>query len=158
MKEQIIRQVINAWASQNKAVTALVNKYDDAVYLKEVAPGRNRAIYIFGHLIAASDNLLPLFGLGDKLFPQLADLFSANPDRTFADIPSIAELRQAWETVNSTLTEHFNTMQPPDWLSRHTKVSEEDFAIDPLRNKLNVLIGRTVHEGYHLGQLNFLTV
>src|SRR5258708_19781780 len=99
MKEQIIRQVINAWASQNKAVTALVNKYDDAVYLKEVAPGRNRAIYIFGHLIAASDNLLPLFGLGAKLFPQLSAFFSSNPARTFANIPPISHLLQPSQTL-----------------------------------------------------------
>jgi len=47
-------------------------------------------------------------------------------------------------------------MTSEDWLSRHTSVSEEDFAADPLRNKLNVLIGRTNHESYHLGQANLL--
>ena len=154
--QQIITQVINNWKAQNKAVTSFINKYEDSVYLKEVAAGRNRAVYIFGHLIAASDNLLPMFGLGEPLFPSFAEFFSKNPDRTFADIPTISELRQSWETVNNTLAAHFNNMQIADWLSRHTKVSEEDFAADPLRNKLNVLISRTIHEGYHLGQLILL--
>ena len=154
--EQIITQVINNWKAQNKAITAFVNKYGDEAYSREVAPGRNRAIYLFGHLIAASDNLLVLFGLGEPLFPSFAEFFSKNPDRTFTDIPTIAELRQSWETVNNTLAAHFNDMSVSDWLSRHTKVSVEDFAVDPLRNKLNVLISRTIHEGYHLGQLTLL--
>jgi hypothetical protein len=97
-----------------------------------------------------------MFGLGEPLFPSFPELFSKNPDRTFADIPTIAELRQSWEIVNNTLATHFNNMQITDWLSRHTKVSEEDFAADPLRNKLNVLISRTIHIGYHLGQLILL--
>jgi len=154
--QQIITQVINNWKGQNKAVTSFINKYEDSAYLKEVAAGRNRAVYIFGHLIVASDNLLPMFGLGDPLFPSFSELFSKHPDRTFADIPTIAELRQSWETVNNTLTAHFDNMPITDWLSRHTRVSEEDFALDPLRNKLNVLISRTIHEGYHLGQLTLL--
>jgi len=154
--EQIITQVINNWKAQNKAITAFVNKYGDEVYLREVAPGRNRAIYLFGHLIAVSDNLLVMFGLGEPLFPSFVEFFLKNTDRTFTDIPTIAELRQSWETVNNTLAAHFNDMPVSDWLSRHTKVSEEDFAVDPLRNKLNVLISRTIHEGYHLGQLVLL--
>jgi len=154
--QQIITQVINNWKAQNKAVTSFINKYEDSVYVKEVAAGRNRAIYIVGHLIASSDNLLPMLGLGEPLFPSYPELFSKNPDKTFADLPSIAELRSSWETINNTLAAHFNNMPIADWLSRHTRVSEEDFALDPLRNKLNVLISRTIHEGYHLGQLILL--
>jgi len=47
-------------------------------------------------------------------------------------------------------------MSVADWLGRHTAVSAEDFANEPLRNKLNVLMGRTIHESYHLGQLNLV--
>jgi len=62
-----------------------------------------------------------------------------------------------WNTVNTTLTNHFNTMQPSDWLDRHTKVSPEDFAKEPHRNKLNILLTRTNHLSYHSGQLNLLS-
>ncbi|MDB4902975.1 MAG: hypothetical protein JWQ63_2256 [Mucilaginibacter sp.] len=157
LTEQVIKQVINAWISQNKAVTTFFNKYEDDIYLQEVAPGRNRAIYILGHLISASDGMLPLFGIGERLFPQLEELFSKNPDKFFAEIPFLEDLKENWETINIALTAHFNKMHPDEWLGRHTKVSEEDFAIDPMRNKLNVLISRTNHLSYHIGQLNFLT-
>jgi hypothetical protein len=153
---QIIQQVLNAWTAQNERVTNFFNKYDDSIYLDEVAPGRNRAVYLLGHLAATSDSLLPLLGFGEKLYPQLEALFSTNPDRTFEEIPSVAELKQYWATISATLAERFASLQPHEWLERHTKVSAEDFATDPLRNKLNVLISRTIHIGYHAGQLTFL--
>ncbi|MBW4888557.1 DinB family protein [Mucilaginibacter sp. HMF5004] len=153
---QIIKQVINAWKAQSNTITAFFNKYDDAVYLNEVAPGRNRAIYLLGHLVSASDGLFPLFGLGERIFPKLERLFSTNPDLTFADIPTIAELKQNWETVNIALAAHFDSMQPEEWLDKHTRVSDEDFALEPTRNKLNVLMSRTNHISNHLGQLFLL--
>jgi hypothetical protein len=154
---QVIKQVINAWASQNKAVTTFFNKYDDNVYYEEIAPGRNRPIYLLGHLISVSDGLLVMFGIGERLFPELEELFIKNPDKFFTDIPSLADLKGKWETINVALTAHFNKMTPDEWLGRHTKVSEEDFAVDPMRNKLNVLISRTNHQSNHLGQLYLLT-
>jgi uncharacterized damage-inducible protein DinB len=158
MIQQLIQQVVNAWTTQNKNVTDFFTKYPDEAYLKEVATGRNRAVYLLGHLIASNDGILPLFGIGEKLFPQYEDIFSKNPDKTVADIPSVVKLKADWEKLNTTLTDHFNKMTPADWFSKHTAVSEEDFAKDPLRNKLNVLIGRTNHQSYHRGQLNLLTV
>ena len=154
--EQMIKQVISSWTNQNKAVTSFFNKYNDDAYLNEVAPGRNRAIYLLGHLTATNDSLLPLLGLGDKLYPELETPFQINADDKKPVKQSVAELKQYWEKVNATLTEGFSKMLSHDWLERHTRVSEEDFALDPSRNKLTVLLGRTSHQSYHLGQLNFL--
>jgi uncharacterized damage-inducible protein DinB len=157
MTEPIIKQVINAWLAQNKNVTDFFSRYPDEAYLKEVAPGRNRAVYLLGHVIASNDGMLALFGLGEKLFSQYEIIFSKSPDKTVADMPSVATLKQDWEKLNSTLTDHFSRMTPADWLAKHTAVSEEDFAKDPSRNKLNVLMGRTIHQSYHRGQMNLLT-
>jgi len=151
--QQIITQLLAAWASQNKSVTSFFTKYEDGFYQGEVAPERNRAIYLFGHLVSTNDGLLPLLGLGDRLYPELEQLFSTSPDRAFEEIPSIPQLREYWEKVNARLTAEFAKMTPADWLARHTRVSEEDFAKEPHRNKLNVLISRTAHSAYHMGQL-----
>lgn len=155
---QIISQVIHTWAAQNKAVTAFFNKYTNDDYEKEVAPGRNRAIYLLGHLVAVNDGMLPLFGLGDKLFPGLDTLFITAPDKAHTTLPSLATLKEHWEALNTTLTSHFNKMNQGEWMSRHQSVSEADFALNPSRNKLNVLLSRTTHQSYHLGQLNLLHV
>jgi hypothetical protein len=43
-------------------------------------------------------------------------------------------------------------MSWPDWVQRHSAVSEEDFAKDASRNRFAVLRSRTNHLSYHLGQ------
>lgn len=145
---------IKAWNTQAKAITAFFEKYTDADYLKPIAPGRNRPIYILGHLIAVNDGLMPLLGFGQRQFPELETLFINTPDNPQATIPSLGELRLKWETQQSVLNKHFNSLEPHQWLERHTAVSEADFAAEPHRNRLNVLLSRTSHMGYHLGQLN----
>jgi hypothetical protein len=151
----MIQMVLDSWAVHNRRVTDFFSKYADELYQHEVAPGRNRAIYLLGHLIAINDGMLPLFGLGEKLFPELEGIFTV-PDRTVDDIPPIAILRKYWEELNTTLATHFSRMGIHDWLGRHNAVSPEDFMASPTRNKLNVLIGRTSHQNYHLGQLGLL--
>jgi DinB superfamily len=153
---QVIQQAVNSWKAQSQAVTTFFSKYEDAAYQGQVAPGRNRAVYLLGHLASASDDIFPLFGAGQRLYPELHQLFSANPDRTFTEMPSIGDLKDHWERINTQLSEYFNTLTQDDWLDRHTRVSEADFAADPLRNRLNVLLSRTNHISYHMGQLNLL--
>jgi hypothetical protein len=155
-KELFIKQVLSAWELQNKRVNNLLVKLSDEELLAEVAPGRNRGIYLLGHLTAISDSMLPLLGLGDKLYPDLTTLFVATPDKSNLDYPSLDLLKSYWNNVNTRLTEQFATLQPEDWFTKHTSVSDEDFAKDPLRNKLGILLSRTTHQSYHLGQLTFL--
>jgi len=54
--------------------------------------------------------------------------------------------------VNSKLTAAFETLTPQQWLEKHTAVSAEDFAKDPTRNRLAVLMSRTNHAAFHTGQ------
>jgi len=153
--ERIIRQIKNGWIAQNKLISDFMNKYADEAYETQVAPERNRALYILGHVVSASDGLFPMFGAGERKYPELEKLFTNNPDRTFVgEYPSITSLRIMWNDINEKLSSLFESMTTEDWMSKHTKVSEEDFKTDPLRNKLNVLIGRITHMNYHLGQLN----
>ena len=39
-----------------------------------------------------------------------------------------------------------------DWLHKHTAVSDEEFVKDPTRNRLAIVLSRTNHASYHLGQ------
>lgn len=153
---QIIKQVVNSWATQSRIITDLFNLYADEHYLNEVAPARNRGIYLLGHLVSATDGMLPILGLGDRLYPEMENLFSLNPDKTFNELPGVADLKEKWSTLNGVLAGLFDKLQPEEWLGRHTKVSPEDFALQPERNKLNVLLARTNHISYHTGQLIFL--
>lgn len=155
-KELFVYMAVSAWEIQNDRVNKLLDKLTDELWMSEIAPGKNTGIYLLGHLTAINDNLFTLFGLGKNLYPQLNDLFVKNPDKSGAVFPPLAELKKYWKEVNSKLAEHFAKMQPEDWFTRHTAVSEVDFEKEPHRNKLNVLMNRTSHQSYHLGQIVLL--
>ena len=120
--------------------------------LREIAPDRNRLLYLWGHLTAIHDAMLPLLGLSERLHPEFDVAFVSNPDKSQADIPSHEEVHRAWNAVNAELWKAFERMSWSDWLQRHSAVSEEDFAKDPSRNRFSILLSRTNHLSYHLGQ------
>ncbi len=154
--ELFIKMAITAWETQNSRVDSLLETISDEQLKTEVSPGKNRGIYLFGHLTAVSDGLLPLFGFGEKLYPQLEEIFLKNPDQPDLETPSIAELKNYWRAINERLTAHFRRLSTGEWFAKHTAVSDEDFAKEPHRNRLNLLLSRTVHQSYHLGQLSLL--
>ena len=149
----ILDMALKAWESQNKQLVKLIDALPDEQLAKEIAPNRNTGIYLLGHLIAVSDALLPLLGFSDRLFPDMDEVFIKNPDKAGLPKPTVTELKQRLETVNAKLNMHFQTLTVDEWLDRHTAVSAEDFAKEPHRNKLNVLLSRTGHMANHLGQM-----
>jgi hypothetical protein len=96
--------------------------------------------------------MLPLLGLGERRHPEFDAAFVSNPDKSQAATPSHEQVRQAWNAVNSDLRKGMEGLSWSDWLLRHTAVSEEDFAKDTSRNRFAVLLSRTNHLSYHLGQ------
>jgi hypothetical protein len=119
---------------------------------KEIAPGKNRLIYLFGHLTAVNDRMLPMLSLGPRLHPELDEPFLTSPDRAALNAPSAAELKKAWEEINRKLAEGFAAMKTEDWLLKHSAVSDEDFVKEPLRNRFAILLSRTNHLSAHLAQ------
>ena len=91
--------------------------------------------------------------LGERLHPELDDAYITNADRALADPISAGGLRRAWAEVNNKLTAAFERFTLQDWLEKHASVSDEDFAENPTRNRLAVVVSRTNHVSYHLGQV-----
>ena len=119
----------------------------------EVGPGRNRLIYLWGHLIAVHDAMLPLLGIGPRLHPELDAAFLAGTDRSVTNLPSGADLNALWNEVHARLLEGLGAFDSAAWAQKHNAVSDADFAINPLRNRFAVLLNRTNHVAYHLGQV-----
>jgi hypothetical protein len=67
-------------------------------------------------------------------------------------LPSVDELKQAWNKVNRKLSAGFAKLGVADWLQKHSAVSDEDFAKEPLRSRFAILLSRTNHLSSHLGQ------
>lgn len=150
--------VLFNWETAINRATAFFDKCSDADMLRPIAPGKNRVIYLLGHLTAVSDRMLPLLGLGERHYPHLDDLFLTSPDDPGAALPAVAELRGQWNEINRELTGKLRAWKPEEWLMKHASVSAEDYAKEPHRNRLNVVLSRTGHVGYHHGQLALLKV
>ena len=148
-----VQVAVNSWRLVLERANKTLSNLTEEQVLKEVAPGRNRLIYLWGHLTAVHDAMFPILGLGKRLHPELDAIFVSNPDKAEAQLPPVGELRKYWDEVNGKLLLQFASLSEDEWLQRHNAVSEEDYAKDPTRNRLAVLLSRTNHMSYHLGQI-----
>ena len=148
--------VFDRWQSLLKNCDSIVDAITDEQLLEEIAPGKNRGIYLLGHLIAIHDDMLPLLGLGERKYDRLYEMFVKSPDKSVEEIPSCKELRMIWKNQLATLCAALDTLSADDWFNKHTAVSEHDFNTEPHRNKLNIILTRTTHLAYHVGQLALL--
>ncbi len=154
--ELLVKMILDAWNSQLGRTDKLFAELSDAQLEQEVAPGRNTGVYLLGHLAAVHDGMLPLLGFGEKEYPEMEAVFIRNPDKAGLPKPSIQELRARWKAANERLAGHFAKLNAAEWFQKHTAVSAEDFVKEPHRNRLNVLLSRTMHIGSHHSQLVFL--
>jgi len=148
---------INSWKLAVNRLDQLTTPLSDEQLQQELAPGRNRIYYLLGHLTAVHDRLFPMLGLGERLHPELDEAFITNPDKASPDKISAAELRKAFAEVNTKLTAAIEALPASDWLKKHASVSDEDFAKEPLRNRISVLQSRTGHAMFHAGQIRLTT-
>lgn len=155
-QDLFVNTILANWETTINRASAYFDKCSDADLLKPIAQGKNRVIYLLGHLIAVHDRLLPLLGLGDRLYPHLDELFITSPDNPGAALPTASELRSQWKQINQVLTEKLRAWKPEEWLMKHESVSADDFEKEPHRNRLNVVLSRTGHVSYHQGQLALL--
>ena len=156
LDQTMIKMILDRWYALIKNFDTFLNSVTDEQLQKEVAPNKNRGIYLLGHLIAVHDDILPILNFGDKLYPELYEPFLKSPDKSISEISSAQELRAFWSKQNEVLTQKFDSLQPDEWFQKHTSISAEDFIKEPHRNKLNVIITRTSHLSYHLGQFVLL--
>lgn len=152
-----VDMALRAWDIQNAQLSKLTDTLPAETWAKEVAPGRNTGTYLLGHLIAVSDGMLPLLGFQDRLYPEMEAVFLRSPDRSGHSFPEHEELKSRLITVTDRLAHHFRSLAAADWLDRHMAVSPEDFAREPHRNRLNLVMNRTAHMANHIGQLLLLS-
>src|SRR6202166_3255447 len=99
-----VQVAINSWRLGVERANKIFSSLTEDQLLKEVAPGRNRLIYLWGHLTAIHDAMFPILGLGERLHPELDAIFVSSPDKIGAQFPPERELRKYWEQVNGKLT------------------------------------------------------
>jgi DinB family protein len=151
-EKSLLDSALRAWKFNVERAEKLFGGLSPEQLEQEVAPGKNRLIYLWGHLAAVNDRLLPLLGIGERLHPEFDAMFISSPDKSVPLTVSAPSLKAAWQEINQKLWEGFSKFSDSDWAQRHTAVSVEEFEREPHRNRFGVLLGRTAHLTYHLGQ------
>ena len=149
---QFVDVGLRAWRQAVDRSDAFFRALSDEQLQQQVAPGRNRLVYLWGHLAAVHDRMLPLLGVGDRRHPELDADFLENPDQPGKKLLSATQLAAVWSEVNDALLAGTKGWGANEWLARHTSVSEADFAKEPHRNRFSVLLSRTAHLASHHGQ------
>lgn len=152
----LVKMVFDRWNALLKNCDTIIDTLTDEQLQKEVTLSKNRGIYLLGHLIAVHDAMLPLLNLGEMEHPELFEIFVKSPDKSVEIIPSVQELRVLWKNQIESLTPKLESISTDGWFEKHNSVSAEDFEKEPHRNKLNIILTRTTHLSYHVGQLILL--
>ncbi len=156
-KALFVKMALDAWNAKIKDANKVISQLSDEQLQQEISPGRNRGTYLLGHLAAVHDRMLPLLNLGERMHTELDEAYIEHPDKVKTQAETPAQLRALWNEINDVLAGHFNQLSPSAWFEKHTAVSDEAFAREPHRNRLNVLLSRTNHLASHVGQLLLLT-
>jgi uncharacterized damage-inducible protein DinB len=149
----MVDTALASWRQAVAQASATFNSLTDEQFQREVAPGKNRILYLLGHLTAVSDAMLTILGLGDRLHPELDAMFIKSPDKAIQELPAAANLKKYWVEVNENVLHKMEALSPQEWLQRHTTMTDEDLRKDPTRNRLSILLSRARHVSYHLGQV-----
>jgi hypothetical protein len=102
-EKSLIDSAIRGWKSNVERADKLFGGLSSEQLEQEVAPGRNRLIYLWGHLAAANDGLLPLLGVGERLHPEFDAMFTSNPDKSIPLTVSGPSLKAAWQEIHQKL-------------------------------------------------------
>ncbi len=156
-EQLMVQSAIGNWTRTIQRVSSIFTVLPEAKFYETVAPGRNRLIYLLGHLTASNDGMLPLLGFGTRLYPAFEEIFLHRPDLSVDPLPSPAELLRCWLEVTNQLQDRFTSLTPSEWVQRHQAMSDDEYAKDPGRNRFAVLLNRTSHASFHLGQIVLAT-
>src|ERR1700739_3005793 len=98
-KRLAVKSVLDTWNARIKEASQLIDNLTDEQLQKEIAPGKNRGVYLLGHLTAVHDKMLPLLDFEQQHYTNLNDTFLAKPDKAVAEIPTVSELRSFWKSA-----------------------------------------------------------
>ena len=151
-QERFVEAALKTWQASVDRAAKIFAKFSDEELEREVAPGRNRLIYLYGHLLAVSDAMYATLRLGERMHPEMDEPFLKSADRA-AELLSARDVRASWAEVHERLAVEMAKLTPEQWLERHASVSKDDFVKEPHRNRYALLLSRTGHMAFHVGQL-----
>src|SRR5437899_5205682 len=114
---------LKVWKAQIDRADKLFGGLSSEEVQQEIAPGRNRLVYLWGHLTAVHDAMLPLLGLGERLHPEFDVVFGSNSIKSQAATPSHEQVSQALTAITGERSKCFEETSRSDCLQRQYAVS-----------------------------------
>src|ERR1044071_5535307 len=109
-EQTLVATALNTWKITNAKADKLFSALTDEQLQHEIAPGKNRLIYLYGLLIAVHDRILPLLGLGERLHPELDTPFLLEAENRALPSRSAADLKKWWDEVNGAVLAAFERL------------------------------------------------
>src|SRR5712672_2405607 len=81
-ENSLIDAALRGWKSNIERAGNLFGTLSPEQLEQQVAPGKNRLIYLWGYVTAVNDGLLPLLGIDERLHPELDTMFIAKPAKS----------------------------------------------------------------------------
>ncbi len=136
-------------------VNIYINSLTDEEFEMELSPGKNRGVWILGHMITSDDEFSVFMGKGDLLFPYYPELFGQGSKlQPLQSYPEVSELRQQWNDVIEKNKNIYENLKDEELEQPHNNIVEgkEDF----FKTKARVIMAWHLHQMYHAGQLGLL--
>ena len=70
LETRMIDSALRAWRSNADRIDKFFGALSPEQLEQEIAPGRNRLIYLWGHIAALNDRLFPTHGAGSQAVPR----------------------------------------------------------------------------------------
>lgn len=153
----MIEQLLEVWENKIKETTEIFELLGERRAMKPVAPGKNRLIYLLGHLLVIHDGIFETLEVGKRRYTHYDDLF-LTPQHPANVYPPYGLLLQQWIALNETLIFQLRYISPDEWLSKQHYISEMDFILQPNKNKFYGFQCLTGHLFHHLGQLALIEI
>ncbi len=141
------------WDTYNRRMQKVIDTINDQNFTAPIVTNGNSPSWLLGHLADTDDKLLELFGIKNRMFPELETIYHHERGTNQTGHLSKGDLSTRWKAITAELDKAFKTWNESEWLSKHTAVTAEDFKKEPQRNKLNVMLSRVSHKASHLGQI-----
>ena len=74
-EELLASTALGSWKLVVGRLSGSIASLNDEQLQRQIAPGKNRLLYLVGHLTAVHDRMFPLLGLGERLHPELDEAY-----------------------------------------------------------------------------------
>ncbi len=133
-------------------MTGIVEAFSDDDFRLELAPGKNHALWILGHLVTSDDDLSVYLGKGELLFPAYSEVFSQGKKLIpFEQCPPPQELKEALRKVFEKNKAIFASLSSEELSEPHALIGDQEN--DYFKTKGRVVSAWHLHQLYHTGQL-----